>query len=65
MPELPELDKILHSGQLAAGKYTIKFENDLKDYFSVSHILVTSTFNTAISVAITSCEFQDGDEVIA
>lgn len=65
MPELPELDKILHSGQLAAGKYTIEFENDMKDYFSVSHILVTSTFNTAISVAITSCGFQDGDEVIA
>lgn len=65
MPELPEMDMILHSGQLAAGKYTMEFENQLKGYFGVGKILATSTFNTAISVAITSCGFAYGDEVIA
>lgn len=65
MPDLPELDNILYSGQLAAGSYTCKFEDKLQDYFNHSHILATSTFNTAISVAITTAGFEYGDEVIA
>lgn len=65
MPELPDLDEILHSGRLAAGDITKKFEVLLQDYFSHDHILATSTFNTAISVAITSFDLQYGDEVIA
>lgn len=65
MPELPKLNEILHSGQLAAGEYTKSFENGLKGFLGTEWLLSTSTFNTAISVAITSCGFQQGDEVIA
>lgn len=64
MPELPEIDKILHSGQLAAGRYTKEFEQNLRDYLSRQNVLATSTFNTAISVAITTFDFQYGDEII-
>lgn len=64
MPDLPMIDQILHSGQLAAGKYTKEFESGLKGYLKSDSILVTSTFNTAISVAITSCGFKYGDEII-
>lgn len=64
VPELPEIDKILHSGQLAAGKYTKEFEDKLQGYFSHDMILATSTFNTAISVAITSFGIEHGDEII-
>ena len=65
MPELPEIDGILHSGQLAAGKYTFDFEKKLHEYFDHDFILATSTFNTAISVAITTLGLQYNDEVIA
>jgi hypothetical protein len=31
MPELPELDRVLHSGELAYGEYTKRFESKLKN----------------------------------
>lgn len=65
VPEVPEIESILHSGQLAAGKYTIEFEKKLKNFFCEGNVLATSTFNTAISVAIAVCGFESGDEVIA
>lgn len=65
MPELPKLKEILYSGQLAAGVYTNEFESKLKKYISQDKILATSTFNTAILVAITACGFEFGDEIIA
>ena len=65
MPDLPLLDDIIHSGQIAAGVWTEKFENGLKQYFGVNSLIVTSSFNTAISVAITTLGLKHGDEVIA
>lgn len=65
MPDLPELDSILHSGALAYGKYTMKFEEKLKEYFKTPYVIVTNTFNTAISVATTTAGLTFGDEVIA
>lgn len=65
MPDIPELVRILHSGQLAAGKYTHEFEEKLTQYFYTDSILTTGTFETAISVAITSCGLDYGDEIIA
>ena len=64
MPELPELDSILHSGHLAAGEYTSRFENALKEFFGTSYIIVTNSFNTAISVAVTTLGLNIGDEVM-
>jgi dTDP-4-amino-4,6-dideoxygalactose transaminase len=63
--ELPELDNILHSGALAFGQYSRKFENMLVDYFNHDKIIVTNSFNTAISVVISVLDLKHGDEVIA
>ena len=65
MPELPEMDKILHSGQLAYGRYTKEFEAALRNYFNNDSLIVTNSFNTAISVAVSSIGLRAGDEIIA
>lgn len=65
MPELPELNDILMSGKLAAGEYTKAFEEKLKKYFNEEYVLVTNTFSSAISVAITTLGLNFGDEIIA
>lgn len=65
MPELPKMDEILHSGQLAYGVYTKEFEEKLKKFFDTEHLIVTNSFNTAISVAITTLGLTFGDEVLA
>ncbi|MBQ3548143.1 MAG: aminotransferase class V-fold PLP-dependent enzyme [Clostridia bacterium] len=65
MPELPELNNILHSGQLAYGTYTREFEEKLKKFFGTQYLIVTNSFNTAISVAITTLGLSFGDEVLA
>lgn len=65
MPEVPEMEAILHSGALAYGAYTKDFEEKLKLYFGSPYVTVTNSFNTAISVAITTLGLSCGDEVIA
>lgn len=65
MPELPELDTILHSGQLAAGVYTRKFEELLQRYLGITHVAATNSFNGAVSVATATLGLQRGDEIIA
>lgn len=65
MPELPELGDILHSGAVAYGQYTKLFEEALKKYFDTPYVVVTNSFNTAISVAATTAGLTFGDEVIA
>lgn len=65
MPELPELDDILHSGALAYGTYTKQFEEKLREYFGTPYVLVVNTFSSAISVALTTLDIQPGDEIIA
>lgn len=64
MPELPELNHILHSGMLSYGRYTREFEELLRDYFGTPYLLVTNSFSSAISVVITSLELTFGDEII-
>ena len=65
MPETSEIDAILHSGALAYGTYTKQFEERLKEYFNTSNLIVTNSFNTAISVALTTLGIVPGEEVIA
>lgn len=65
MPELPEMETILHSGALAYGKYSKQFEEKLRDYFGTPYLIVTNSFNTAISVALTTLGIVPGDDVIA
>ncbi|HON19147.1 MAG TPA: aminotransferase class V-fold PLP-dependent enzyme, partial [Salinivirgaceae bacterium] len=65
MPSLPELDQILHSGQLAYGKYGREFENSLRNFLGVENLIVTNTFNMSILVALTTLGLKPGDRVIA
>ncbi|MBQ3046519.1 MAG: aminotransferase class V-fold PLP-dependent enzyme [Clostridia bacterium] len=64
MPELPELNNILSSGSLAAGKWVFEYENKLKQYFNEEYILVTNSFASAIKVSATTLGLVSGDEVV-
>ena len=64
MPETPLVNEILQSGQLAYGKYGRSFESMLANYFEISNVLVTNTFNMAILVALTTLDIKAGDTVI-
>jgi dTDP-4-amino-4,6-dideoxygalactose transaminase len=64
MPETPDVNEILQSGQLAYGKYGKAFEEQLSQYFGTSKISVTNTFNMAILVALTTLGVKAGDTVI-
>jgi len=65
MPEVPLVDEILHSGQLAYGKYGKEFEGLLGDYLGVQTLIITNTFNMAILVALSTLGVKVGDTVIA
>lgn len=65
MPNIPDIDLILHSGQLAAGKYTGKFEERLQDYFKSENVASVNSFTSAISVATSTLDLRPGDEIIA
>lgn len=66
MPEeLPELNEILHSGQLAYGKYARRFEHDLAGYIGIERVICTNSFNSAYLVLIKTLGLNPGDEVIA
>lgn len=65
MPKLPELDTILHSGQLASGMHTKEFERSLRAFFNGANIWVTNSFNMAIAVMISLLDIHPYDEVIA
>lgn len=65
MPDLPELDEILHSGMLSYGSYTKKFEEKLRIYFENPYLMVTSSFYMAISVALATMGLKHGDDIIA
>ena len=64
MPSLPELNDILNSGQLAAGNYTKKFENDLYMFFAEKNVLTVNTFNSAVSIAASCAGCKYGDEIV-
>lgn len=67
MPKLPELDHILHSGQLAYGRYARQFEGELETFIGCGegHALVCNSFNMAVLVVISMLGIKAGDEVIA
>ena len=64
MPDLPELNTILHSGRLAAGEYTLSFEGALRTFLQEQNILATNTFSSAVSVAAGAIGLKSGDCVI-
>ena len=65
MPQkLPELDAILHSGALSYGKWGHLFEEKLSLFLGVNYLLTTNSYASAIQIALTALDFQQGDEVI-
>ena len=64
MPDVQELEAILHSGALAYGDYTKQFEKKLRDFFCTPYLIVTSSFHLAISVVLTTLGIKPGDEVV-
>jgi dTDP-4-amino-4,6-dideoxygalactose transaminase len=64
MPDVPLVDEILHSGQLAYGKYGREFERLLSEYIGVADLIVTNTFNMAILVSLSTLGIKAGDSVI-
>ncbi len=65
MPEVPLVNEILHSGQLAYGKYGRAFERKLKEFIGVERLITTNTFNMSILVALSTLGIKSGDTVIA
>ncbi len=64
MPTLPNINHILQSGQLAYGKYGREFERRLSDFLGVKDVIVTNSYNMAISVTLTTLGIGYGDEII-
>ena len=64
MPDVPLVDEILHSGQLAYGKYGRAFERLLIEYIGTPDLIVTNTFNMAILVSLSTLGIKAGDSVI-
>ena len=62
--ELPMLEDILHSGQLAYGKWGRHFEEKLADYIGVKHVLYTNTYSLAWQVLFRTLGLEPGDEAI-
>lgn len=65
MPNVSGIEEILVSGQLAYGNYTKQFEEELKKYFGTPFLIVTNTFQNAISVALSALNIRPGDSIIA
>lgn len=65
MPDLPDLNCILHSGALSYGKWGKEFEKRLGTYLGVKHVLFTSSYGLAWQVLFRVLGLESGDEVIA
>lgn len=63
--ELPDLDRILHSGSLAYGSYGKHFEQKLSTYLEKENVLLVSSFNSAILVALITLGIKPDDEIIS
>ncbi len=64
MPDVPLVDEILHSGQLAYGRYGREFERLLGEYMGNPKVISVSSFNMAVVVALSTMGIRSGDTVI-
>jgi dTDP-4-amino-4,6-dideoxygalactose transaminase len=61
---LPELEDILHSGNLSYGKWGKSFEEKLCKYIENDLLITTNAYTSAIQVALTVLGLKHNDEVI-
>lgn len=62
---MPEIEKILYSGNLTFGNYGKQFEEKLKLFIGNPRIITVSSYNQAMLIAISTLGLQPDDEVIA
>ena len=62
--ELKEVEKVFSTGWLGLGSTVFDFENKLKDYLGVKHVLAVNTGTTALHIALDAFGIKEGDEVI-
>ncbi len=65
MPDLPNVEEILHSGMLTYGKYGREFERRLSEYLGEKNVLTVDSFHMAIAVVLSTLNVRAGDTVIA
>jgi len=56
--------EVLGSGVYTSGKYVLEFEENMKDYLSVKHVIGCANGTDAIVLALRACGVKAGDEVI-
>lgn len=62
---LPEMDRILHSGDLSFGQWGRKFERMLAEYLGTPYVLTVNNYASNYLVLFQAMGLQPGDEVIA
>jgi perosamine synthetase len=63
--ELPELESILHSGEISYGKWGKLFEEKLREYIGNKYMVVVNSYNSAMLIALAVLGLEPGDEIIA
>jgi len=61
---IPKLKRILHSGNLAQGKWVEKIEKNLAEYLNASFCVAVSSGTAALHAALSILNIGPGDEVI-
>jgi len=56
--------EVLGSGVYTSGKYVLEFEENMKKYLSVKHVIGCANGTDAIVLALQTCGVKAGDEVI-
>ena len=56
--------EVLGSGVYTSGKYVLEFEENMKKYLSVKHVIGCANGTDAIVLALRACGVKSGDEVI-
>jgi len=56
--------EVLGSGVYTSGKYVLEFEENMKEYLSVKHVIGCANGTDAIVLALHACGVKAGDEVI-
>ncbi len=62
--ELDEIRKVFDSKYLVQGEFVEDFENLVKNYLNVKHVIAVSSGTAALHLVLTSLGIKPGDEVI-
>ncbi len=59
-----EMHEVIRSSVFVKGGKVIEFENNLKKYLGVSHVITCGNGTDALQIALMALDLHDGDEVI-